>query len=125
MAPGNYLSRDQILGSEIKTRDVEAFGGIVCVKELSAKAMDDLLKTGAYDQETGSLDFSKIPLIELCTQHIVDPDTQKPILRRGDVEKLATKGWAHIVTVATAVLELSGIDVETEEQSEEEPSPNG
>lgn len=115
MAKGNYLSREGILESAIETRDVEAFGGTVCVRELSAKAMADLLKSGAYARDTGELDFSKIDLNKLCATHIVNPDTQERVLHTGDVEKLATKSWKDIVRIATAALEVSGIDVETQE----------
>lgn len=129
MVKGNYLSRDQIIGSSVQTRDVEAFGGIVCVKELSAKAMADLLAGGGYDQESGQLDFAKINLIELCASHIIDPESQDRILRKGDVEKLATKSWTDIVRIATVVLEVSGIEVETQDvtvtQSEDAAEKNG
>jgi len=113
-----YLDRTQILSSAVKTEDVEAFGGVVCVKELDALTMKGIMEGGGYDSDTGALDMGKIDLIALAAHHIVNPETMERVLNRGDVQKLATKSWADIVNVATAALRLSGLDVEEETEPE-------
>ena len=119
---GNYLSREEILGSTIQTRDVEAFGGIVCVREVDALTMQDMLEKGALVERpdgSSSVDLGKIDMIGMARKCIVDPDDpEKPILNRGDVEKLAKKGYVGILNVVVAAMEASGLDVEEDENAE-------
>ena len=117
MEKGNYLSREQILGAAVETRDVEAFGGVVCVKELDAKTMQDLLASGAFEVDAqgkskGTLNLGKIDLVGLAAHHIVDPDTLVPLMTRKDAQAIALKSWADVVRVATAAMQASGLDVE-------------
>lgn len=115
---GNYLSREQILDSGVQTQDVDAFGGTVCVRELDALTMQKLIKAGALDVESGALDFSKVDLVEVAQRHVVDPETLEPILKKGDVQKLVQKGWASIMTIVSATMETSGLEVELEDGEE-------
>lgn len=107
---GDYLSRDDVLASTVQTVDVEAFGGTVCVKEMDALTMERLMKAGAFVGD--SLDFGKIDIVQIATDHMVDPDTLKPLLKRSDVEKLAQKGWGAIFRIVSACMEASGLQTE-------------
>ena len=118
MAGNTYLSREQILGSEIRTRDVEAFGGTVLVKEMDALTMQKLMASGAFQTDVdgaSALDFGKIDLVDLATRFIVDPDTLEPFLTKADVKVLGAKSWQDVMNVVTAAMEASGLGVKEDE----------
>ncbi len=127
---GKYLSRDALLGSSVKTQEVGAFGGLVLVKELDALTMQEITKSGAFvanaDGTTSTLDMGKVNLIRVAARHMVDENLE-PILKMTDVQKLASKGSADILTVATAAMGLSGLAVSEEDvevTAEAEPEKN-
>jgi len=119
MAGNTYLSHEQILESEVKTCDVEAFGGVVLVKEMDALTMQKLMASGAFDMDTSALDLGKIDLIDLTARSIVDPKTLEPILTKADVKVLAQKSWQDVMNICTAAMEASGLDVEETEAEAE------
>jgi len=124
MAGNTYLSREQIVGSEIKTVAVQAFGGTVLVKEMDALTMQDLMASGAFstnDAGMSQLDFSKLDLVKLASQSIVDPDTLEPILTKTDVKALGKRSWQDVMNVVTAAMQASGLSVE---ETEEQPAKN-
>ena len=110
---GKFLTREGILSSAIKTAEVEAFGGVVLVKELDALTMQNLMQKGARTAEgkAVSLDFSEVDFIDIVARHVVD-EQGNPVLKRSDVESLAAKGWGSIQAIVSMAMGLSGVAVE-------------
>jgi hypothetical protein len=82
--------------------------------------MDRLMKRGAF--EGGEFDFSKLDLAQIAADHIVDPDTFKPILSRKDVESLKRKGFGDLMNIVTAAMDAAGFDKDSDD--EETPEKN-
>jgi hypothetical protein len=100
---------------------VEAFGGKVCVKEMDALTMQQLMASGAFitlADGTSQLDFSKIRLAEIAANAIVDPETLDPLLTVDDAKALVRKSGFDVIAVVTASMEAAGM-----QRGEEQP-PN-
>jgi len=106
---GNYLSREQILSGGFQTRDVEAFGGVVRVREIPADLMQKLIASGMIQQSEGEtpdrVDLSKVDMIEIASRCIVDGDG-KPIFSAGDVRALGQTDFMSIQAVATTAMQM-------------------
>lgn len=115
-----YLTREAIL-SGFKTRDVEAFGGTVLVREVPADLIQQLMDKGFVNPDTREIDLSKISFVELAARCIVDPETSAPMFTRDDLEALGQAGFGSIQRVATVAMQLTGW---TSEQRQGDQVPN-
>ena len=116
-----YLSRDSIFAAVFKTDEVDVpeWGGTVLVREMTAAEVDEV-SSGMIDGT--KVDTSKVQgrMPKIVSWCVIDAE-QKPVFKRGDVERLAKLAFNPIIRVATRALELSGL---VEEDEEEESAPN-
>ena len=117
---GNYLSRDALLTSGVKTVDVDAFGGTVMVCELPASLVQEWLASGAMSG-AGVADMSKLDFVEITRRCIVDPnDPNKSLLSLDDARALARKSFGDIQKCALRAIEISDLGGSEDEAEEEE-----
>ena len=124
---GNYLSRAEILSGGFKKKDVSAFGGTVCVREMPADLVDKLIGEGlvtqvtnpATGEQTNEVDFSKVNFIEVAARCVVDPATGLPLFSEADLEELGGLGFSSIRVVAQTAMNMIG-----GEDSSEDTVPN-
>ena len=125
---GNYLSRDEILASPVKTTDVNAFGGKVCVREMDALTMQELMESGAFvtNAKTGEseLNFGKVNLALLVARHVVDPETLEPLFTEKDVKELQKKSFGDVTVVVAATLSVSGLSMDEATKNAEDTEKN-
>jgi len=120
---GNYLSRDQILSGGFRKQDVEAFGGMVCVREMPADLVDKLIGEGLVTQvtdpatgkQTNQVDFSKVDFVEVASRCIVDPETGLPLFSQADLVELGGLGFSSIRVVAQTAMNMIGVDTSSED----------
>jgi len=129
MAGNTYLSREQILESEVKTRDVEAFGGMVMVKEMDALTMQHLMASGAFRERAdgkSELDYGKINLGDLAIRCIVDPTTKEPMLTKEDGKVLVRKSAMDVINVVSESMSAAGFELveSSEDVDKEQPAKN-
>lgn len=108
-----FMSKEQILASaDFNYEEIEAFGGIVRIREMSAEEREgfekEFSKAGAG---TGSVDLSKVGKnmrARLVVSCVVDAAGQN-IFADQDVEKLAKKSASDVDKIFSACMKLSGI----------------
>jgi len=118
---GNYLSRDALMSSGVKTTEVDAFGGKVLVSELPASLVQKWLTTGmiSFDAETeeGGVDLAKLDFVEIAHKCLVNPDDpSKSLLALMDFLPLARKSFGDIQKIAMAAINISDIGGTKEEE---------
>jgi hypothetical protein len=117
---GTYLSKDEILSSELVTADVEAFGGTVLVSELPADVVQGWFQSGVLTMDesgTGAdVDIGKIDMVRVASRVILDPDSHEPMLSRAEAKKLADKSFSGIQAVVMKAMEITNWGAAEEEE---------
>ena len=106
---GKYLNRDQILqADDLETRDVEAWGGVVCVRSLTGTERDALeastLQGKGKNKDVNLSNFRA----KLCARAIVD-EQGKRVFNDEDIAALGRKSSGELSKVYNVAAELSGI----------------
>jgi len=98
------LTREQILASQLKTRDVEAFGGIVTVRELTASealALRERAKTDSLNELSAAAAW--------IIATVVDRETKQPLFTEADTSAILQLGNADINRLCQEALLVNGI----------------
>ena len=109
------LTRDDILKKHgVKTVEVEAFGGTVRVRELSAEVV---LRMSALAGTEGDAAATVALFPAIVADTVVD-DAGERILTEADITSLPASAVEDIQAVAMAAMNLSGIETEAESKNE-------
>ena len=132
---GDYLSREALLKSGVETTDVEAFGGTVRVREMSAALIDALFRDGIIVMEEAEdgqgehsvkMDIAKMDWVRTAQQVIVtEDDSTKTLLTRGDLDKLKLKAFGDIQRCVLASIDISDLGQVDEDQAEDVEADSG
>ncbi len=102
-----FLNRDAIFRTknDLKTESVEALGGTILIRELSAGKAAKLVKAIGLE--------STDALLEWIVASVIDPESMLPMFTAEDTPALAELPAAEILKVANAAIKLNGFDAET------------
>lgn len=112
------LSKEEILQSPVRTKEVDAFGGTVLIRELDSLAIQNLMGSGKFGEEEAravQIDFSKIDMAAIVARHIVGEDDLEPILSMAEARQLSRRSGMDVMKITVAAFELSGLTVEDQE----------
>ena len=106
-----YLTKEQIIGfQDIKTTDVNVWGGIVKVKTLSALERGQFLR----DARDKKLDETRTELAWVA-KCLVD-DTGKPLFNENEIEQLGAKSASEYSKLTDVIFKVNALSTDAIEE---------
>lgn len=110
-----FLTREQILSSQdLETEEVDAFGGKVLVKSLTAAEREELRKDMGTDEKEMDLLLIQMKLVSLC----IVGENRKRLFSEEDIGVLAKKSAKELDKVFEVAQRLSGLGKQGTEEIE-------